>query len=231
MGHSIRAYLNPEIVKDPLLLKKIGGHLSRGSLLVIPNAFRGDFAERIFRELDNFNHWRIYENYTSSQFHYRHHNSYEPELYPSVLKFCSSLFESKATKEFISQLARSDCRGKLQFGASWYMPGDHSTPHSDRSENRQVAFVWHLSKNWKPNWGGDFFWARGAQMIPPSFNTLMLFRTLRDGIHCVTEVTPVAQSKRLAVSGWWTGKPSVDRDQKKDSVLILDDLQGVYAVP
>ena len=37
---------------------------------------------------------------------------------------------------------------------SWYDTGHHSLPHTDWVGQRTVAYVWHLSKNWKPEWGG-----------------------------------------------------------------------------
>ena len=45
-----------------------------------------------------------------------------------------------------------------------------------------------------------------AQSVPPpAFNTLVLFNVGPDTSHFVTTVSPYAQSKRLAINGWWTG--------------------------
>src|SRR5206468_8983413 len=60
------------------------------------------------------------------------------------------------------------------------LPGDHLLPHDDRlrtgeNDSRQLAFVWHLTKNWRPTWGGDFYWCPEDRYFTPVFNTLMLF--------------------------------------------------------
>jgi Rps23 Pro-64 3,4-dihydroxylase Tpa1-like proline 4-hydroxylase len=90
---------------------------------------------------------------------------------------------------------------------------NHSLPHNDAMASgpdafRQVAFVWHLAKNWRSEWGGTLFWCPRALYLPPVFNTLLLFIVGRDTSHFVTQVSPYAQGKRLAINGWWTGPAS-----------------------
>ena len=70
---------------------------------------------------------------------------------------------------------------------------------------RQLAFVWHLAKEWRPEWGGAFYWCPKASYMPPAFNTLYLFNVRPESIHFVTQVSPYAQGKRLTINGWWTG--------------------------
>jgi Rps23 Pro-64 3,4-dihydroxylase Tpa1-like proline 4-hydroxylase len=70
----------------------------------------------------------------------------------------SEHFSSDETKRLVGQLSGQNCSGSTSFWASWYQPGDHSLPHNDRvisdrlNEVRNVAFVWHLSKDWRPEW-------------------------------------------------------------------------------
>ena len=101
------------------------------------------------------------------------------------------------------------------FSASWYQSGDHSLPHTDKTsnaagENRQVAFVWHLAKEWRPEWGGALFWCPRSAYVPPQFNSLILFNVGDDSAHFVTTVSPDAQGKRLAINGLVDG-PGPDR--------------------
>jgi Rps23 Pro-64 3,4-dihydroxylase Tpa1-like proline 4-hydroxylase len=35
-----------------------------------------------------------------------------------------------------------------------------------------------------------------------------------ESYHFVTHVTPFAQSKRLSINGWWTGKPPANAPQE-----------------
>jgi 2OG-Fe(II) oxygenase superfamily len=55
------------------------------------------------------------------------------------------------------------------------------------------------------------FWCPKSLYLPPVFNTLVLFNVGPDTHHFVTEVSPYAQGKRLAIKGWGTGRQ--DRPQ------------------
>jgi Rps23 Pro-64 3,4-dihydroxylase Tpa1-like proline 4-hydroxylase len=209
--HALDLYMNPGMFRHEESLHKIGEALAAGRLVVIRNAAREVFAEKMFHRLDWFSDWRVYECY-EEHFHYHHHNIYEKRLYPQELAWCNTLFASEPTKALMQRLSRRDCAGETSFSASWYLPGDHSLPHSDDvtvGENcsRQVAFVWHLAKGWNSTWGGAFYWCPSDRYLAPAFNTLMLFTVGPHSRHFVTQVSPFAQSKRLAINGWWPGKP------------------------
>lgn len=209
---------------------KIRDRLNAGDLIVIRDALHEGFAQRMFTCLDQYADWKLYEGYTE-HFQYHHHNIYDENLFPADLIRCRDVFGSPATKNFIQQLALRDCSGKVVLSASWYLPGDHSLPHNDflgdEDQHRQVAFVWQLTRNWHSKWGGEFFWCRKNRYVTPSFNTLLLFNVSVDSMHFVTHVSPEAESKRLAISGWWTGKLAVEqkriappqRDISEDSSL------------
>jgi Rps23 Pro-64 3,4-dihydroxylase Tpa1-like proline 4-hydroxylase len=63
--------------------------------------------------------------------------------------------------------------------------------------------VWHLTKNWRPRWGGAFYWCPSFAPIEASFNTLVLFNPTAISYHFVTQVSPHARGKRFTVNGWW----------------------------
>ena len=66
--------------------------------------------------------------------------------------------------------------------------------------------MWHLAKDWRSEWGGALYWCPKTAYLPPVFNTLLLFNVgLGTSHHFVTQVSPYAQGKRLAINGWWTG--------------------------
>ena len=213
--NSIEFFLNPKIFGNGELEQQINDHLGKGDLVVIRDALQIAFAERMFSCLDQFADWRLYEGY-EKHFHYHHHNIYDDNLYPPDLIWCQEIFSSDSTKMFMQRLSESDCTGKTTFSASLYLPGDHSLPHDDflghKDDHRQVAFVWHLTKHWQSEWGGEFFWCRKNRYVSPSFNSLVLFRVQPANMHFVTAVTRHAQGKRLAISGWWTGGRESERD-------------------
>jgi len=206
---SVETYLRPSLRGLGSALANALPRLAAGELIVIRDAFEPDFAEQMYRSLDRCTAWRPYEGY-EEDFSYHHHNLYHPEEYPADLAWCSKVFASSSTKAWVTRLSGRSCPGPVQFSASWYLPGDYSLPHNDIAEsgensNRQVAFVWHLAKDWRSEWGGALFWCARAYYLPPVFNTLLLFNVGTESNHFVTHVSPYAQGKRLAINGWWTG--------------------------
>lgn len=207
---SIETYLRPSLRGPGSALTDVGPRLAAGGLVAIRDAFEPDFAERMYRSLDRCTTWRVYENY-EDDFHYHHHNLFHSDEYPADLAWCSKVFDSSSTKAWVTRLSGRSCPGPAEVYASWYLPGDHSLPHNDVADsganfNRQVAFVWHLAKDWRSEWGGALFWCPKASYLPPVFNTLWLFNVGPESTHFVTHVSPYAQGKRLAINGWWTGQ-------------------------
>jgi thiol-disulfide isomerase/thioredoxin len=208
---SIETYLRPSLREPGSALEDAIPRLAAGGLVAIRDAFEPDFAERMYRSLDRCTTWRVYEGY-EEHFHYRHHNLYHSDEYPKDLTWCSKIFDSSSTKAWVTRMSGRSCPGPAEFGASLYLPGDHSLPHNDVAAtddakfNRQVAFVWHLAKDWRSEWGGALFWCSKGCYLPPVFNTLWLFNVTPESTHFVTHVSPYAQGKRLAINGWWTGQ-------------------------
>jgi len=205
---SIENYLHPSLRGPASALADALPRLAAGRLVVIRNAFEPDFAERMHRSLDNCAAWRVYEGYEDN-FSYHHHNLYQPDEYPADLAWCSKIFNSASTKAWATRVSGRSCIGPVQFSASWYIAGDHSLPHNDILVNenlhRQLAYVWHLAKDWRSDWGGALYWCARGWYLPPTFNTLVLFNVGLESNHFVTHVSPYAQGKRLAINGWWTG--------------------------
>ena len=209
---SIESYLRPQLRGPGGAIEEAGARLAAGGLVVIRDAFQPEFAERMHRSLETCTAWRVYEKY-EEHFHYHHHNLYIAGEYPPDIVFCDRVFDSASTKAWATRLSGRKCVGRTAFSASWYLPGDHSLPHNDAVPSgadgtRQVAFVWHLAKEWRSEWGGALYWCPRGVYLPPVFNTLVLFNVGPDTEHFVTQVSPYAQGKRLAINGWWTGPAS-----------------------
>jgi Rps23 Pro-64 3,4-dihydroxylase Tpa1-like proline 4-hydroxylase/thiol-disulfide isomerase/thioredoxin len=202
--------------------------LARGGLLVVPDAFEPDFAEALHSSLDACPAWRVHEG-QEDHFHYHHHNLYDPADHPPELARCIEIFDAPSTKAWMSRLSGRQCTGTAEVSASWYLPGDHSLPHNDiasvdQQASRQVAFVWHLTKDWRPEWGGALYWCSKGRYLPPAFNTLYLFNVGPDSNHFVTHVSPYARGKRLAVNGWWTGPSTTEAPREPAPERIADIL-------
>jgi len=127
-----------------------------------------------------------------------HPNLYDERRFRPDLQWCQTVLQSAETA------------GRGQFSASWYQPGDYSLPHTDfvPSGRRRApgALAWHLTKAWRPGWGGDFSRDPTHRDLAPSFNTLLLFMVSNARVHGVTTVNPHVRGRRLAVNGWWTGR-------------------------
>jgi SM-20-related protein len=90
--------------------------------------------------------------------------------------------------------------------ATRYRQGDLLTLHSDRdtASRRVAAWVFNLSREWRPEWGGLLLFHEGGRIVEgfsPLFNSLSLFRVPMD--HSVTQVTDFAPRDRMAISGWF----------------------------
>jgi SM-20-related protein len=97
--------------------------------------------------------------------------------------------------------------------ATRYRQGDLLTVHSDRdtATRRLSAWVFNLSREWRPEWGGLLLFHEGGRIVEgfnPLFNSLSLFRVPMD--HSVTQVTDFAPRDRLAISGWYLKAGSAD---------------------
>jgi len=94
------------------------------------------------------------------------------------------------------------------FGAV-YLPGDFLSPHQD-SPNGTLGFTLQLSKNWKPQFGGNLHFMDGPdgdieRVVVPTFNTLTIF-DLPKGVgkwHYVSAVSPGVEELRLTYAGWF----------------------------
>lgn len=86
---------------------------------------------------------------------------------------------------------------------SAYSPGDFLSTHTD--ENRGVAFIYNLTQNWLPEYGGCLhLLGEEPKVIYPKFNALVLMQLGDKGVpHFVSEVSSYAPHARVAVSGWY----------------------------
>lgn len=207
-GPTIEDVLNPTIFQDRDLLARIGQEVANGSAVAIPNAFDERFADEVHGALDQTAGWAPHEDYRTPFFHYHHHNLYDPSRHPPELLRCEKIFGSASTRRLMSDITSCDCDGVIRLSAALYLPGDHSLPHTDVVGARTVSFVWHLSKDWRPEWGGHFVWCPTGAVLNPSHNCLVLFKVTHQSLHFVSTVTPHARGKRLSVSGWWYARRS-----------------------
>ncbi len=89
---------------------------------------------------------------------------------------------------------------------SKYEAGDFLYTHTDK-DNGRIAFVYQLTKDWLPGYGGLFMKMDDGinvdTTILPQFNQLTIFNVEGEGTpHIVTNVIPGLRKPRMAYSGW-----------------------------
>ena len=133
------------------------------------------------------------------------------------LKFLHSVFEFLNSEEMLSFISAVSGRDDLLSADAHftrYTPGQFLTHHRDdnTNEQRRLAYVLSLSKDWHPDWGGllQFFEDNGTPRDAwvPQFNTLSLFDVRH--VHSVTFIAPFAREPRLSVTGWFRAKAWAD---------------------
>lgn len=91
--------------------------------------------------------------------------------------------------------------------ATCYEPGHFLSSHNDSvtGKNRLAAYVFNLTPDWHPDWGGNLMFHdennNVTDVIVPGINTLSLFAV---GIkHAVSLVSPFARRPRMSITGWF----------------------------
>uniref|UniRef100_A0A7S1ZCJ8 Prolyl 3,4-dihydroxylase TPA1/OFD1 N-terminal domain-containing protein n=1 Tax=Ditylum brightwellii TaxID=49249 RepID=A0A7S1ZCJ8_9STRA len=207
-GPSIQSYLNPNLFTNPSTLQTIKDRIRNGDICVIRNAFIPELAEAMYTELDTTDTWSLNEDYFEDGYGFRHNNVYSKNDCSHLFLSVNDMFESPETKSFMADLTGRDCSGDIVGAPSYYEVGHHSLPHTDHIGQRSVAYIWHMSKDWRAEYGGGLYWCKeplANAYLHASFNSLVLFSVTPHSSHFVTTVSPRAQGKgkRLAYNGWW----------------------------
>lgn len=93
---------------------------------------------------------------------------------------------------------------------SLYYAGDFLGSHTDAKKG--IAFIYHLSKKWKVEYGGLLNIINSDNKtytaICPEYNSLVLMdvSTVYGRSHFVSEVSNLAPYPRVAISGWFSQK-------------------------
>ena len=203
-AHDLQQLLNPGIFADPAMVDRLRTWLRQGRAVVIPDALPQDFAEQVHRDLSLSTRWAVVEG-GHDFFHFRTSVISDIASQTPTLAECSRRFRSAATRRFVADLTGRDCSGQPHVAGGWYRPGEYALPHDDSGlKGRSVAYVWYLTKEWRQEWGGAFFWCQTGQYVLPGFNALMIFNVMPSNVHLVCPVAPIATSKRITINGFWS---------------------------
>jgi hypothetical protein len=224
---TLTSILNPATFGDPAILSCIGSAVASGRAVVIPNAVRETIAVACYDALERVMAWSPYEVATPF-FQYRRHSIHSDVELPVELRRLKRVFESHSTKKRVGELTGCACGGRLSFTASRYLPGDYAVPHTDADDGRSLAYIWYLSKDWRPEWGGNLVWCPTGATVAPTFNTLVLFKVTRESLHTVTPVSSFAHGQRFSVNGWWHSQAQQDEAANESDTWPVPLVPGRY---
>lgn len=116
------------------------------------------------------------------------------------------LFGSTGVRKFVEAITGTELTYANPAHVYNYSRGCFLTEHMDKGDGK-VTFVYHLSENWQPEWGGlfeDLTDKTNVKTTAPAFNRLVLIDMAEHRRpHRVTPVAPDAPQDRLSVSAWF----------------------------
>jgi hypothetical protein len=200
---SILDYLDPTLLEDDETLADARKSLLDGKLVVIRDAFIPEFAEHVWKQIDRDDlNWTNLDHNFDSQ-HIAGHISFKYALtdknaYSTELLDVLNMLNHPITTGFMEAISGRKCSGPTgNIVPTWYKPEDSSSPHTDFQGTWSVTFLWQLSKDWDPSWGGAFYWGPSKTVEDgyyyPTFNTLLLFLPTPTSMHAVMPVTDKMQ--------------------------------------
>ena len=123
--------------------------------------------------------------------------------------FKKEVLESEKFKDVIRKNTSLENPVLYETFTSAYYPGDFLGRHTD--EKRGVAFIFNLSWDWKPEYGGILSVENGDTWTSyvPGWGDLVLLELGEIGkVHFVSEVSSLAPRPRLSISGWYNDAES-----------------------
>jgi Rps23 Pro-64 3,4-dihydroxylase Tpa1-like proline 4-hydroxylase len=222
-------------INDIELLKE---NFDKNKRVKIDNFFSNDFLELLYKEIINEKRWILSTGIDKNRFEKVDNNqtkkinslqiknvqkafsnnSFSYVFYKSMNNTKTmSFLEYKVRKylnsfEFINKLneiTNLNLSSLNTLFLSKYISGNFLSPHSDKG-NGKLAFTIQLTKNWKPQYGGNLHFLNEErnqiiETIVPDFNTLFLFYVPEEnGIpHFVSHIVPNITINRYAITGWF----------------------------
>jgi Rps23 Pro-64 3,4-dihydroxylase Tpa1-like proline 4-hydroxylase len=135
----------------------------------------------------------------------------DPELF---LHYVFEWLNHPRTLEVLRTITGIHTLRKANAQATLYRPGHFLTQHDDSGypeQHRRVAYVLHMTRGWRAEWGGELQFLSGDGEIEeawlPRFNSLALFMV--PTAHLVSYVAPFAKESRYAITGWLCDAPGI----------------------
>jgi Rps23 Pro-64 3,4-dihydroxylase Tpa1-like proline 4-hydroxylase len=115
---------------------------------------------------------------------------------------------SKVFIDFLNSITNLGLTKLNTLFVSKYTSNCFLSTHNDAGNGR-IAFVLHLTKDWKPQYGGNLNFlneerTKIIETFTSQFNTLMIFEVPEEGVpHFVSNVAPNVNIPRISITGWY----------------------------
>lgn len=218
-------------------------HFENHKKLIIPNIFKDEEIEKIYRFLtrllpqywvcatcvkkdrmdlplsDKRNGLRIKmvnEAFGRNEFSYYFYRTFNANAlqYSPIEYEVRNYMSSQVFIDFLNSITNLSLTKLNTLFVSKYTSNCFLSTHND-SGNGRVAFVLHLTKDWKPQYGGNLNFlneerTKIIETFTSQFNTLMIFEVppktenSDGGIpHFVGHVAPNVTIPRISITGWY----------------------------
>ena len=151
------------------------------------------------------------ESFSNDIFSYSFDRTAEKHFSTCKCSFCEfdKFINGEEMFELISLITNHKITKSNETFAARYTEGCFLSPHHDKSKGK-IGFVLNLSKNWKPEYGGnlnitDESGFNVIKTITPKFNNLVIFDIPNyNGIpHFVSHINSNIKKNRLSITGWF----------------------------
>jgi Rps23 Pro-64 3,4-dihydroxylase Tpa1-like proline 4-hydroxylase len=142
-----------------------------------------------------------------SFYFYRTFNA-NPLQYSPIEYELRNYMSSQFFIDFLNKVTNLNLTKLNTLFVSKYTSNCFLSTHNDAGNGR-IAFVLHLTKDWKPQYGGHLHFldtsrTKIIETFTPTFNSLMIFEVPEEGIsHFVSHVAPNVQIPRISITGWY----------------------------
>lgn len=142
-----------------------------------------------------------------SFYFYRTFNA-NPLQYSPIEYEVRNYMSSQVFIDFLNNITNMGLTKLNTLFVSKYTSNCFLSTHND-SGNGRIAFVLHLTKDWKPQYGGNLNFlneerTKIIETFTSQFNTLMIFEVPEEGVpHFVSHVAPNVTIPRISITGWY----------------------------
>ncbi len=167
-----------------------------------------DISERVWMEADPRNRFYRFSEITGALARYRESANLE-----TFRHFVTAL-KGDDFRSYFEEVSGIDLGPTPLVNAYSYRVGDFLSLHTDDVKDKRLSFVFYLSPQWEPDFGGTLHLIDpdgNVLEVSPEHNSLVIFDVTAKTEHFISPVEASAGDKaRLTVSGWFLTPHSND---------------------